>query len=361
MNPLDAMRDHGIEEIVAVHDPRTGLLGYLVIDDTSRGPAFGGCRLFPYESAEAALADGVALARAMTRKCALAGLNAGGAKGVLIDHDGIADRREMLRALGRYVESLGGRFYTSGDVGLAPEDIACIRETSRFVAVPDPERLDLSTATADGVIFGIRGALAAHGRPAELEGKRVAVQGVGKVGRPLALRLLASGASVIACDTDDRAIDALRASCPDNAPLTIVDPDAIYDAEVDVLSPCALAGVLTRDTIDRLRATVVAGAANNQLGSADIDGLMVERRIAYAPDFAVNSGAVIVGALAHLDRRTNWRDTAQLAIERIESTITRIFEASRLTGEAPGAVALRLADEALVRPKTTADQWWPIG
>jgi hypothetical protein len=141
---LALMRDQELEQIVALNDPATGLSGFVVIHDTTRGPAIGGCRLWSYPTAEAALEDAIRLAVAMTRKCALAGLNAGGGKGVLIDHAGIKDRAGMLRAMGRYVESFGGRFYTSGDLGLSGADIARMRETSRYVAVPDDRKLDLA-------------------------------------------------------------------------------------------------------------------------------------------------------------------------------------------------------------------------
>jgi leucine dehydrogenase len=351
---LDAMQRGEMEQVVALNDPATGLLGYIVIHDTTRGPGLGGCRLWRYENAAEALADGVALARAMTRKCALAGLAAGGAKGVFIDHAGIIDRPEMLRALGRYVDSLGGRFYTSGDLGIGPADIAHIRETSRYVAVPD-DKLDLSGAVAEGVLAAIRTSLIAAGLPPELEGKRAAVQGLGAMGCRVAAMLVKRGARVVATDIDPER----RAAVAEELGLETCDSDAIYDADVDIFSPCAVSGVLNVQTIPRLSAKVVVGAANNQLGDDQADALMVERGIRYAPDYAVNSGAVILSALALRLRGSGPGNIAEVTA-RITETVTRIFHQADARDLPPGAVADQLADEALVRPKTTERQWWPI-
>lgn len=352
---LEVMRRAEMEQVVALNDPATGLLGYIVIHDTTRGPGLGGCRLWRYDSEAEALADGVALARAMTRKCALAGLAAGGAKGVFLDHPGITDRREMLRALGRYVESLGGRFYTSGDLGLGPRDIAHIRETSRFVAVPDDRQLDLSGAVAAGLLSAMRVTLGAADISPDLAGKRVAVQGLGAMGSRVAAMLVSAGATVVATDLDPDRRSAVAAEIG----LETCDSEDIYDADVDIFSPCAAGGVLDAGTIPRLKAKIVVGAANNQLGDAASDALMVELGIRYAPDYAVNAGAVILSALALQLRGTGPGSVAEV-VERIAETVTRIFHQADTRGLPPGAVADQLAEEALVRPKTTRHQWWPI-
>lgn len=356
MDVLQVMKDRGLEEVVAVSDPATGLLGFIVIHDTTRGPAIGGCRLLPYPDAAAALADGAALAVAMTRKCALAGLNAGGGKGVFIDHPGVRDRAAMLRALGRYVESLGGRFYTSGDLGVGPADIAHMRQTSRFVAMPDEATLDLAGAVADGVLAAMRATLAAAGLGDGLEGRRVIVQGLGTMGSRVARRLAAEGARVVATDRSrERCTEAKR-----EYDVEIVDPDAVYDLEADVFCPCATSGILTRETAARLCVKAVVGAANNQLGDPDADRILFVRGIRYAPDYAVNAGAVVLAAKAYLEHIADVRETIVRAAEQIAETVTRIFEESDATGEPPGAVADRLADEALVRPRDTEKQWWPV-
>jgi len=355
LDVLALMRDQELEQIVALNDPATGLSGFVVIHDTTRGPAIGGCRLWSYPTADAALDDAIRLAVAMTRKCALAGLNAGGGKGVLIDHAGIKDRDGMLRAMGRYVESFGGRFYTSGDLGLSGADIARMRETSRFVAVPDDRKLDLAGATAWGVLGGMRATLAAAGLGRALRGRRVVVQGLGAMGARVAALLVREGATVIAADTD--AAVAERVASTTGARL--VAPDDVWDEPADLFCPCATSGVLTSDTVERLRVRGVVGAANNQLAAREVDLALMRRGVLYAPDYAVNSGAITLTAREFLERRSDLRDIAALG-ERVEETVARIFEASSRTGRPPQQVADRLADDALVRPRSTERQFWPL-
>jgi glutamate dehydrogenase/leucine dehydrogenase len=351
---FERMRRDDLEQIVGVHDPATGLLGFIVIHDTTRGPGIGGCRLAPYPDADAALADGVRLAKAMTRKCALAGLAAGGAKGVFLDHPGITDRPAMLRALGRYVESLAGRFYTSGDLGIGPDELAHVRSASRYVAVPDDKTLDLAGAAATGVLAGMRATLRSAGKGGHLAGRTVAVQGLGAMGGRVAQMLLDAGATVFAAEPDP----AHRAAFVGR--VHFVEPEAIYDLEVDVLSPCAVGGVLTSERAARLKVTAVCGAANNQLADAEADAALWARGIWYAPDHAVNVGAVALGVAHFNDPFFDARSAIERVADRIEGTVLRIFDEVNTCGGAPGAVANRLADAALIRPRTTADQWWPI-
>ena len=355
MDVLQAMQTAELEQVVAVNDPGTGLLGFIVIHDTTRGPGLGGCRLWAYPDTAAALEDGVALARAMTRKCALAGLAAGGAKGVFIDHPGIPDRSAMLRAVGHYVESLGGRFYTSGDLGVGPADIAHIRETSRYVAVPDDRDLDLAGAVAAGLLSAMRVSLRFAGLPASLDGRRVAIQGVGQMGSRIAAQLVEAGASVVATDTDAERLAEVAAAHD----IETCAPDDIYDADAEVFSPCAVSGILTADTVSRLKAKVVVGAANNQLGDDAADALMAKRGIRYAPDYAVNAGAIILSARA-MELKGSGPSSVDEVVERIAETTTRIFHGADALGRPTGAFADELAAEALVRPKSADRQWWPI-
>ena len=352
---LALMRDQELEQIVALNDPATGLSGFVVIHDTTRGPAIGGCRLWSYPTADAALEDAIRLAVAMTRKCALAGLNAGGGKGVLIDHVGIKDRAGMLRAMGRYVESFGGRFYTSGDLGLSGADIARMRETSRYVAVPDDRKLDLAGATAWGVLGGMRATLAAAGLGRSLQGRRVVVQGLGAMGARVAALLVKEGATVIAADTDATVAERVASSTG----ARLVAPEDVWDQVADLFCPCATSGVLTSETAARLRVRGIVGAANNQLDAPEVDAELMRRGVLYAPDYAVNSGAITLTAREFLERRSDLRDIAALG-ERVEETVTRIFETSARTGNPPQQVADRLADDALVRPRSTERQFWPL-
>ncbi len=352
---LALMRDQGLEQIVALNDPATGLSGFIVIHDTTRGPAIGGCRLWSYASSEDALVDAVRLAVAMTRKCALAGLNAGGGKGVLLDHAGILDRTAMLRAMGRYVESLGGRFYTSGDLGLNAADIAHMRETSRFVAVPDERTLDLAGGVASGVLGGMRATLAAAGLGRDLKGRKVVVQGLGAMGARIAALLVREGADVVAADTDPEAASRVAQATG----LRLIAPEAVWDETADLFCPCAESGVLTLESVPRLRARGVVGAANNQLASPEVDAALSAHGVLYAPDYAVNSGAIILSARVYLERRSDLRETLAGLSDRVEETVSRIFAESARTGQPPQQVADRLADDALVRPRSTERQFWP--
>lgn len=352
MDLLSKMAACGAEQVVAVNDERTGLRGWIVLHDTTRGPAIGGCRFTTYPDEASALDDAFALAAAMTRKCALAGLNAGGGKGVLIAHDGVRDRSEMFRALARYVDSLSGRFYTSWDLGVRPEDLAQMREITRYVAVPD-DTLDLAGAAAAGVLAGMRATTEAAGLGEDPSKLTVAVQGLGAMGWRVAQRLADAGADLWVSDLDP-ALTARAAS--ELGAKVVASPDAIYDAEADVFSPCATSWVLDDEVAARLKAKAVVGAANNQLAHPGVDHALMARGIRYAPDYAVNAGAVMLGAMSYLEHQTDYVER----VEGVAETVTRIFEESDASGDPPGVVADRLADEALVRPKSTEQQWWPI-
>lgn len=356
MDTLSLMRAHDLEQIVCLNDPATGLLGYIVIHDTTRGAAIGGTRLTRYPDGEAALKDAVALARAMTRKCALAGLSAGGAKGVLLEHAGITDRAAMFRAYGRYVESLSGRFYTSGDLGVSAEDLRHVQETTRYVAVPDDRKLNLAGAEAKGILAAMSATLDTAGLGPELAGRQVLIQGLGAMGYGVATLLVEAGASVLGLDLNEKrlrhAVDTLG--------VKPVPAAAAYTTAADVFCPCAASDVITPEFAKSLKVKAVVGAANNQLASPEADQIMMDRGIRYAPDFAVNSGAVILGSIHAVEHRSDWIETAQHAASLIEESVRRIFAESDASGDPPGAVATRLADEALVRPRTTEAQWWPI-
>ncbi|MFN3198424.1 MAG: Glu/Leu/Phe/Val dehydrogenase dimerization domain-containing protein [Bradymonadia bacterium] len=356
MDTLSLMQRHGLEQIVSVHDPATGLLGCIVIHDTTRGPAIGGTRLYRYADPSMALDDAIELAVAMTRKCALAGLGAGGGKGVIIDHPGITDRAAMFAAYGRYVDSLQGRFYTSGDLGVTADDLRHMRKSTRFVAVPDEQDLNLAGAEAKGILAGMSATLEVTGHGADLQGARVVVQGLGAMGYGVASRLVEAGAEVLGSDLNEKRLQR----AVQHLGLKPLPAATVYTTEADVFCPCATSAVLTPDVARSLKVKAVVGAANNQLFNDEADHIMMDRGVRYAPDFAVNSGAVILGATHYLEHRTDWIETAQHAAGRIRESVARIFNESDASGEPPGAVAMRLADEALVRPRSTDVQWWPI-
>jgi valine dehydrogenase (NAD+) len=285
------------EQVAFCHDKATGLRAIIGIYSTALGPALGGTRFYPYQSEEAALRDVLRLSRAMAYKNALAGLDHGGGKAVIIGDPATDKNEALLRAYGRFVESLGGRYVTAADVGTYVADMDVVGKETRFAtgrSVANGGAGDSSVLTAYGVFQGMR-ASAAHvwGNPS-LAGRTVGVLGVGKVGSHLTALLLEDGARVLVTDILASAVAALRARHPEIEVVT--DAAALARCELDVYSPCALGGALDEATVEALSAKVVCGAANNQLvadGPGGTARALMARGITYAPDFLVNAGGVI--------------------------------------------------------------------
>jgi valine dehydrogenase (NAD+) len=287
----------GHEQVAFCHDRATGLRAIIAIYSTALGPALGGTRFYPYESEKTALQDALRLSRAMAYKNALAGLDHGGGKAVIIGDPATDKNEALLRAYGRFVESLGGRYVTAADVGTYVTDMDVVGKETRFAtgrSVANGGAGDSSVLTAYGVFQGMR-ASAAHvwGSPS-LGGKTVGIAGVGKVGRQLAALVMEDGARVVATDVNSAAIDALRET---HREIDVVeDAEALVRRQLDVYAPCALGGALDEATVEVLSAKVVCGAANNQLVVEGLDGTaqaLMARGITYAPDFLVNAGGVI--------------------------------------------------------------------
>ncbi len=266
----------GLRAIVAVH--RTGMLG----------TAGGGCRIWPYRDDDAAVRDALRLSRAMSYKLALVGIPAGGAKAVVIA-DPARDKTEaLLLALGRAIDRLGGRFIASEDVGTDPADLAVVGRATRWVN-PHAPGVDGAEPTAHGVLVGMRVAVRRRLGRASLDGVRVAVQGLGRVGRSLCEKLAAEGAQLIVTDLDgERAAAVAR-----ELGVVAATPDGIFDRPVDVFAPCALGDVLDAATVARLDCAVVAGSANNPLADDALADVLAARGILYAPDIAINAGGVL--------------------------------------------------------------------
>ena len=293
--PTPSLLDY--EQVAFCHDRASGLRAIIGIYSTALGPALGGTRFYPYRSEEAALRDVLRLSRAMAYKNALAGLDHGGGKAVIIG-DPTRDKNEaLLRAYGRFVEGLGGRYVTAADVGTNVADMDVVGKETRFAtgrSEANGGAGDSSVLTAYGVFQGMR-ASAAHvwGEPS-LAGKIVGIAGVGKVGRLLTALLLQEGARVVVTDINRSAIESLRQRHPEI--VVVADTPALVLCELDVYAPCALGGALDEATVEVLTAKVVCGAANNQLvveGPGGTAHALISRGITYAPDFLVNAGGVI--------------------------------------------------------------------
>lgn len=285
------------EQVVFCHDRATGLRAIIGIYSTALGPALGGTRFYPYASEDAALADVLRLSKGMAYKNAVAGLDLGGGKAVIIGDPATDKTPDLLRAYGRFVESLGGRYVTACDVGTYVADMDIVSETTRFAtgrSEANGGAGDSSVLTAFGVFQGQRAA-AQHlwGQPT-LKGRTVGIAGVGKVGRILAGHLLEDGATVVVTDVNEQALAALTAQHPEIE--VVPDTATLVTSDIDVYAPCALGGALDDTTVENLKATVVCGGANNQLvveGEGGTADRLRERGITYAPDFLVNAGGVI--------------------------------------------------------------------
>lgn len=335
--------DH--EQVVLCHDPASGLRAVIAIHSTALGPALGGARFYPYDSLDDAVQDALNLSRGMAYKNSLAGLDLGGGKAVIVGDPSLDKSPELLRAFGRFVQSLGGRYVTACDVGTFVPDMDTIAEETAYVVSRGPERGgsgDPSPMTALGVFQGMR-ACAEHvwGLPT-LAGRRVGVAGVGKVGRHLVELLVADGASVVVTDVNRAALDQLRGDLPQVE--VVADLDALLGAGLDVYAPCALGGALNDDTVPLIGARIVCGAANNQLAHPEIEKLLVDRGILYAPDYLVNAGGVIQVA-----DELDGHDPARVRekVEAIFETTKQVFALAASEGVPPGVAADRLAEQRI--------------
>ncbi|MCG6657084.1 Glu/Leu/Phe/Val dehydrogenase [Halomonas campisalis] len=332
------------QQIVFGSDEASGLRAIIAIHDTRRGPSLGGLRIFPYASEADALTDVLRLSRGMTYKSALADLPLGGGKAVIIADPRRDKTPELLRAMGRLVDSLGGRYITAEDSGTSEADMRIIHEATDHVSGlgrRPGESGDPSPYTAHGVFCALNSAVR-HGLKREhLQGLRVAVQGVGHVGEYLARQLHAAGAQLVLTDINRDALGALA----EELGAETCAPEAIFDADVDVFAPCAMGAVLTPAVVDRLKASVVCGAANNQLATPAVAEQLHARGILYAPDYVANAGGVIE---VEWQRRGDYaRDAVMAHVERIADTLDEIFVRAIAEQTSPAVIADQLARERL--------------
>jgi leucine dehydrogenase len=340
---FEGMDSLGHEQVVLCRDASTGLRAIIAIHDTTLGPALGGCRLYDYASEADALRDVLRLSRGMTYKAAVSGLDLGGGKAVIIGDPSIKSEA-LFRAFGRFVDSLGGRYITAEDMNTSVEDMNYIHRETRWVTGAGAHMGgsgDPSPVTAWGVFHGLRACLEVAYGSAEVEGRTVAIQGLGNVGMNLAKYLHERGARLIFADIDadrlGRAVDAFGG--------TVVENDAIWAVEADVLAPCAIGAVLNARTIPKIRAPIVAGGANNQLEDEHADGLRVlERGILYAPDYVINAGGLmsVYAELNHWPHQKALDDAAG-----IFGTVRKILLKSQSEGISTIDASNRIAEERI--------------
>ena len=345
----------GHEQVVFCHDEPTGLRAIIAIHSTALGPALGGTRFYPYASDEAALEDVLNLSRGMTYKAAATGLDLGGGKAVIIGDPATLKTEPLLRAYGRFVESLHGRYYTACDVGTFSVDMDVVARESRYVTGRTVEHGgagDSSVLTAYGVFQGMRAAaLTTWGEPT-LRGRRVGVAGVGKVGRHLVRHLVEDGAQVVVTDVAQAAVDAVVAVHP--GVTSVADTEALVRADLDVYAPCALGGALDDETVGVLQARIVCGAANNQLAHAGIDKWLADHGVLYAPDYVVNAGGLVQVA-DELDGFSFER--AQARASRIYDTTLEVFRIAETDGVPPAVAADRMAERRIAEVGRLRGLW----
>ncbi len=341
MSLFEALERDGFEQVVFCNDVETGLKAIIAIHDTTLGPALGGVRMWNYNCEEEALHDVLRLAKGMTYKNAVAGLNLGGGKAVIIG-DPKKDKSEALfRSFGRFVETLNGRYITAEDVGTFEEDMDYIHMETEYVTGTSRKGAgDPSPVTALGIYYGMKQAAKEAFGSDSLKGLTIAVQGVGQVAYHLCKHLHEEGAELIVTDINEEAVE--RAVKEFAA--TSVKPDEIYDVDCDIFSPCALGGIINDETIPRLKAKVIAGSANNQLEKEEHGRILHEKGILYAPDYVINAGGVINVAeeLAGYNRQR-----ALHKVKSIYNILETVFEISRQKNIPTSIAANELAEKRI--------------
>ena len=342
MDVFDRIGDGDYEQVVFCHDRPTGLRAVIAIHSTRLGPSLGGTRFHPYDTEEAAVEDVLRLSRGMTYKSAVAGLDLGGGKAVILG-DPRTRTEALLRAYGRFVDSLGGRYITAEDVGTTQADMDVILRETPFVTGVSQSlggSGDPSAATAQGVLYAMRAVAGVLWGGASLEGRSVVVSGVGKVGYSLVRHLVEERAVVTVSDVNQAALDRAAADFE----VAVVPPEKAHAVECDIYSPCALGGVLSPVTIPELRCSAVVGSANNQLLDDGCARLLEEAGVLYAPDYVVNAGGIINVAE---ELRGYDRSRAEGRVRRIFDTTTAVLAAASAAGVTTVAAADAMAEARL--------------
>ena len=347
----------GHEQVVFCQDPQTGLRAIIAIYSTALGPALGGTRFFPYPTEDAALSDVLNLSRAMAYKNALADLDLGGGKAVIIGDPAKHKSEALLRAYGRFVESLGGRYITACDIGTYSDDMDVVARECRYVTgrtLLNGGGGDSSILTALGVFHGMRAAAEHTWGSDRLEGRLAGVEGVGKVGHRLVGHLVEAGASVVICDVSPGAVQRTLAAHP--GVQAVAGRAELLARPLDIYAPCAMGGALTDESVAALSARIVCGGANNQLAHPGLEKVLADRGILYAPDYLVNAGGVIQVA----DERGGFNfERARVRAERIFVSAKKIFALADEEGVPPSVAADRLAERRMAEVGRLRGIWLP--
>jgi len=345
MKILEYMEKYGYEQLVLCTDKDAGLKAIISIHDTTLGPACGGARMWPFASEEEAILDALRLSRAMTYKSSAAGLDLGGGKAVIIGNSEKDKSEALFRSLGRFIESLGGRYIVTEDVGLTVQDLVKIRtETDYVVGLPMEQggSGDPSVLTGYGVYLGMKACVKEAFGTDELGQRRIAIQGAGKVASHLLTHLKKEEAEIVVADINEEAAARVKKEFG----VEVTDPASIYDVDCDIFAPCALGGVLSSDTIPRLKCRIVCGGANNQLLEESHALELQEAGILYAPDFIVNAGGIINVSFELTGYDEN---LARAKTSEIYNTVEKVIATAKRENITTAEAANRLAEERLQR------------
>lgn len=339
---FDLLSAMGHEQVVYSHDPSCGYRSIIAVHDTTLGPSLGGTRFWNYESDRDALLDVLRLSRGMTYKAAVAGLNLGGGKAVIIGDNSTRDREMLMRAHGRAIHALGGRYITAEDVGVSVEDMDFVHMETEFVVGIQGRSGDPSPVTAYGVYRGIKACALKRYGDDDLSSRSIAIQGAGHVGYYLCRYLTEEGAKVFVADISDEK----TGQCAEDFGAEIVSTDEIYDVDADVFAPCALGAIINDETIPRFSFDIIAGAANNQLEGSQHDNQLQDKGILYAPDYVINAGGLInvYSELAGWSLERSKRKAGE-----IYTVLLTIFDLAEAEGVTNAEAADRVAEQRLRR------------
>lgn len=346
MSVFDHSEFDNHEHVAFYHDEKAGLSAIIAIHNTNLGPALGGCRMWPYVNSSEALTDVLRLSKGMTYKAAMANLELGGGKSVIIGDPRKAKTPEMMRAMGKFVDSLGGKYFTAEDSGIAVTDLQTMAEESDYIAgvsakyhyAGEEANGNPAPSTAYGVFVGLKASVE-FGLKRSLDGVSVAIQGMGHVGYRLAKHLYEEGAKLYVADIFPEGLEKAEKELG----ATVVAPEDILSLDVDVLAPCALGAAINDQTLPDIKAKVIAGAANNQLAREEMGELLNQRGILYAPDYVINAGGVI--DIFHQRMESSSNEALRAHIEQIGDTLKEIYTRAEKDNTATNRIANVIAEE----------------
>lgn len=342
MEIFKIMQEYDYEQLIFCQDKSSGLKAIIAIHDTTLGPALGGTRIYDYKTDEEAIIDALRLARGMTYKNAAAGLNLGGGKAVIIGDPKKIKSEALFRAFGRFVEGLNGRYITGEDMNMTQKDAAYINCETDYIVGLETGSGNPSPMTAYGVFKGMQAAVNEVYGSDDLEGKTVAIQGLGAVGRILAELLYEAGAKLIVTSRDQAKVAKAVAELG----ATAVGPDEIYGVECDVFSPCAIGAIINDKTIEQLKCKIIAGPANNQLAEPRHGDILHERGILYVPDYVINSGGVI-NIIDDISGREYSKENAMKNTAKIYDACKKVFEIAKRHGIPTYKAADKMVEERI--------------